>query len=294
MALDFAVVAVCLLFLIVGIIKGFSRSLFSLIGWVGAIIFTFLLTSNFANFLQDNFSIYSSINDYFLEKFNTHASLTTPIVLDGLTNEQINEAVKVALSDAGIPGLIANLIAPNVAGAIEAGTTSITLSGIISNVVTKLCIFAIAGIILFILFRILAKLLEVIIGKIVSCTFIMPIDKALGAVLGLTKGICIVYALLLLLTPFSSATFMSGYKEQLDDSSLAIMMAENNVLGNILFDNLDIKGWIKEIIDKDVPAEQESEQTSLPANYKPANKTYFELYNLLNSKLLNITWLKSY
>lgn len=264
MIFDIVVIVLCVLFLLDGLRRGFMRSVISLMGVLVTLLVTVFLAKPFADFLTGFIPFHTWIGDPILTKFSTinAMTVTVPATLVEFTS---------ALTGAGFPGFISNLIAPSLFSAIPEGVQGYTLAQVVAPFVTNLIVVAIAGVILFILIRIALAILEHFAKKLTNIQFVKVVDKSLGMVIGAAKGFIVVLFLMTILALMMNLSFMSPVKAQLEKSTVSKFLYENNFIAKFIFGKIAGDTEIPPLDDEekvepspDVSPDTSPDQTTAP------------------------------
>lgn len=203
MVLNLIIIALFIVFLIYGIIKGFIGQLFGFIGTVAAFIVAALLCGTVVNIVKANTAIDESLQS----------------AISGVL-PNIDQSVI-----AGYPAFLQAIFAPILDGSASAvDTVAATLTNLIMSIVAFLIIVALIKLV----FIILASVLKNVIRK----TFLGVIDKLLGAVLGLIKGLLFVSSVLFVVEIALVPTIPS-VAEAVEQSAIAKFLMDFNIYGLI-------------------------------------------------------------
>lgn len=189
---DIAIIAFLLLFLIVGIFKGFIRPMITLVGLGGAIALIYFFSDQFGQILMNSF-----IGGFLTEpvanmvgKLGESASLTVVESANGLvlagTNILISDAITEAL---GVPSFMAVAIAANMSAGSTLGEQATLL-------VNKYIGIIMASLIILIGMIILIIIIKSILKRHVDFTAIKAIDKVFGGLIYLVVGAVLVFTIL--------------------------------------------------------------------------------------------------
>lgn len=183
---DLVALVVLLIFLIVGIVKGFFQQVLSLLGWVAAIVVAVLTCTYVANFLSNTFpDLVTTVNGWWGGLVNDTFS--------GVTDA---DSLRIALEESTIPVFLHESIITLV------GDEFANISQTIINTLTDWCFIAVSFILIFILALILFKIIKGIFRALTELPVIKQIDKLLGAVLGLIKGLALLLVVSVILSMF--------------------------------------------------------------------------------------------
>lgn len=220
--IDWIIVGIMVLFLIVGLAKGFVKQIMSFAKGLLAIIIDIFLVNPVASLLSKTklFDIFNGkVNPFIIEKFPEAASIDTSMIT---TQEQLDQA----FTEAGLSKIVSKI-----AGAIlkvETIGESPTLADAVSYAVVLLILKIIAFIVLFIVILITLKILVKVLESIVDKSMLAKVfDKILGFGLGAIKGallVCVTFLLIGLIARFVDQVgeFFSAKLFLEDDSIMTI------------------------------------------------------------------------
>lgn len=202
MILDIIIIAMFLLFVIIGLKRGAAKTLLNLVGIVLAVF----LSANFGSLLSE--WIYKG----FFQKGITQ-SIHTAIEQGGTDafNNAVNslpDFIYSLLSCFGVSKDYLYSLTEN-ASASSQSVISQTIEGVISPILTSIISFFVI-IILFILLMVLFKLLIKMLLGVFELPVLHMLNRTLGGILGALEAVAIVYLLVILtklIIPFSGNEF---------------------------------------------------------------------------------------
>lgn len=208
---DLVVLAIIVLCVIVGYIRGLTGALIKILSFVLSIVIAFVLFIPISNLIINNTTIDESIAQ----------SIREMIIANNATEESDN-----------MPTTITDYIGEQVENVTDSAREAVadTTAREVSITIVK----AATWIILFIVARILLILLKFITSLIARLPVIKQFDKLGGVIYGLLEGLIIVYvvlAIISLISPLMNGTLA----ELIDNSYLGSMMYNNNLLLKIIF-----------------------------------------------------------
>lgn len=212
MIADIVIIVILLIFLIVGISKGFMKQVFGLIGTIAAIIIAVLLCRSLADFVISHTSLKATI---------------APAIAGflGLPEALVDaETASASLQESGMPGFLIEALQNYMA---QLNETTFNLSVIVSEALAEYLIVFICFIVIFIGVKLLTLILKGIAAMLQKITLIKIIDKIAGAAVGLFKGLLIVYSLLYLIN-LLSFDFMAVIQQTINESVLANFLSKYN------------------------------------------------------------------
>lgn len=191
--IDWVIVGLAILFLIIGIAKGFVKQLLSFAKGLVSLVVAFFLTNTVADLLSKTslFDFFDGkINPYIVEKFPETASVSVSAV-------STQEEFQTVLADAGINKLLTRLVsgAFNVENFDGAEYLNDAISASFTMIVLKVISFIALFILTIIVLAILLKILENIVDSSAVAKFF---DKILGLGFGALKGVVLISVLALI------------------------------------------------------------------------------------------------
>lgn len=198
--LDLAFFLILLFGVALGIRKGFISGICRLAGWLFAVAFAIFFCVLFADFLENAFGMTTAISNGLVKQFTKNEALNFDI--SGANLEE-------TLAEANVWKIVASAIVKGTAGTdIPQGTT---LAMLISSVVANWISIAISFVLLILLVRIGAVILDKIFSGLVdSVKPLRIVNHFLGGLLGVLKGGILIF-LVLAIFHWISAEAIDGY-----------------------------------------------------------------------------------
>lgn len=208
---DLILIAIVMVFVIIGYVKGLTGSLIKLASFIIAIVLALILYKPLTNVVMQKTQIDERIEEAIIQNFSktenrNEENMPTTLV------ESINNKIEKETTDAR------NEI-------VEKTAKSTTLT--IMKVGTAIAIYIVARLILFIV-AILAK-------GITQLPLLKQIDKTGGIVYGLVQGIVIVYVLLGIASLISVVWANNPIVEAINKSYLGLILYNNNIILKLIF-----------------------------------------------------------
>ena len=188
--IDIAIIVALVVCGIIGLKKGFLKSIISLFSWVvclAAAIFTAKYIASWINGIY-NFSglignkIASGLknsNEFYSMAINTFASKEEILAsIPANTNKVLAQVIKVVFSHTSV-----NMQSTD------------TIASVLGGSMGHICMVVISGILVFVVLMIVINLLSRLFDRIASTKILGGINKLLGLALGLVKAGCIVIAI---------------------------------------------------------------------------------------------------
>lgn len=233
MWVDIAILGIILLFAIVGLLKGFMKTLLSFAGAVLAIILSYFLTKPVVAALAG-----SNIESFVSEKVLSVLSgiggmMTTEIPSYEVLVEQLSASVPVYVAES-----LANSISEYIGTAADQTLAELLTPGL-TNILLNIIVF----IVLFIAFMIVFAILKSIAKAFKSIKLIDFIDKVLGFALGAVLGVAFVYFVLLIFTFLTGMEGITPIIDSINASKIGSVMYNQNLIV-IIFKQLVDTGTI--------------------------------------------------
>ena len=185
--IDIVTVALLLIFAIVGTVRGFAKTFISSFGTILSLIFAVLLCSLVATFLEQSFGLISAISGKANEILATQIS-------DKVLNAPIESVtLEVMTKENGPSWIISIVMIVKANSSIPNGTS---ISGVVCPAIGYYVSCALAVLVLFIIFQTIFFIVGKIIEKSKEFVIIDAVDKTLGFLLGLVKGLIVVWVLI--------------------------------------------------------------------------------------------------
>ncbi len=220
MIADIILILLLLLFAGMGMKKGFMKTMLSFAGIILSLIIAVFLTNSFAGMLEG-----TGIHDFIIKSSSG--------MLDGVggfmaTEIPSYEVLYEALS-ASMPDFIAKMLADS-AAALIGTSANMTIAELLTPTLASFFLHIASFFILFVGSFIITLIVKAIVSAITSLPIISTVDKLLGFVLGLVKGILFISAVMLLLSFMGNIGFVETINTYIMDSFLASYMYNNNIL----------------------------------------------------------------
>lgn len=179
---DIVFVALLILLAVVGLYKGFLKSALSMVGSIASFLISYVLAKPFAGLLDSMFKITSKIGPKVTEWLNSLGEFFSTV----RSGEEFAE-ISGEMASGGISGVVQKLSNLLLKGMnIPAGES---VGSVLGTKIASVITVVIAGVVAFILIRIILKVLEKLSDKITEVKIFGAIDKILGFIFGLAKGL---------------------------------------------------------------------------------------------------------
>lgn len=190
--IDVIFLLIILIFGIVGYSKGFLRSVLSLIGFAASILIAYIFADYFATILNNLFGWGDTIRHFVAKQVE---NLSSSFVLESRTSV---EGLVEVINSSGV-SIIFKLLFPKIIEGADFSQGALTVADVISVKASALAMNIIAMAILFVLLRIVVAILNRILKTIPEKSVVGEINKWLGFIFGLARGL-IVGCLILVIT----------------------------------------------------------------------------------------------
>ncbi len=179
---DIVFVALLILLAVIGLYRGFLKSAISMVGTAASALIAWVLAKPFGKLLQLMFKLTTKLTEKvvdWLYSLSEFFSLTR-------SGESFGE-ISGEMTSGGVSGIVQKLTNMLLKGANipEGKSVGQVLGGKIAAVLTTIIAFIVA----FILIRIILKILEKLSDKITEVKIFGAVDKILGFIFGLLKGL---------------------------------------------------------------------------------------------------------
>lgn len=231
--IDIAIVVALIIFGIIGLKKGFLKSIISIFSWAVCIVIAVLLAKYVAGWLNGifNFSGFIgekisgglvSTNEFFTQTINTYQAGGKDALIAAIPQD--------------INGLLAQLVKVVFSNSNVDMTSTETIANVVGSSIGHICMVIISGILVFIVLKIAVALLSKLFDKISKTKILGSLNKILGLVFGALKAALVVIVLNCVLV------------------GLSLIPAVNKTITPIIQDNTHIEKFIynktDEVIEK--------------------------------------------
>lgn len=229
-------VVIVLIFLGVGIKKGFFKTLVSLIKNILSFIFAAFLSDPIAKTLLST-SLGTSLNGKLLEFFNSKGSLYTTTV----TEESLHELISNGLNNIHLPESVHSTIFNSINKMVDLTAKEYTVGEVLAQCISYFIFLVVAFLILFIIIRIITGLLNKLFESLEQIPLIGSVNKLLGGAINLVIGvlfICLISYGLTFVVPldnqFSTWVIETMKLNENDVFTISKFFYENNFLTKII------------------------------------------------------------
>lgn len=214
------ILIVFLLSLFSGYKNGFFKTVFSLVSWI-----VVLVICNFATPI---------VTDILMEKTELGVTIQTTV------DQKVNEMLTQALDSTGVTDLEAALPAElktallGEGGSIEQvikGENTLDTASLVKGIVS-----IIAFIIVVVITKVALIVVDIILGIASKLPLIGPLDKTLGLVCGVGKGLILCWIILAIVSVLALTGTNTELASYISQSQILTWLQDNNVLLNLIVD----------------------------------------------------------
>lgn len=218
------VIAILLVYGILGYKMGLIKTVFSICSMIVALILTMFITPQVSNALQKN----DKVVTYFSEK------VEEVLKLDQLDEKMAGVAKEEVIKDLPLPDFIKDALVENdetsVYKDLDVSSFSQYLSHSIALTIIKALSFIATFLILLIVLRILCSVLD-IISKL---PVLKQINQLTGLAAGLARGLIVIWVLCVVITVFSGTEWGKDCFEMINSNTFLSLLYNNNFILKIL------------------------------------------------------------
>ena len=194
--LDISIVAIILLFVIVGLCMGFMRSLLSLVRFAGSFVIAFLVRKPCGTLFDKIFKITPKLGEQIKLNFAGYS----PALSETISNEP--QVLKNVINDSSMSGILKKLCSWMVGNETMAQPT--TVVEIVSSKAGIILSQIIAFVVIYVIIRILTLILPKIFKKLTKKSILGKFDRLLGTLFGLVKGVAVVFVMFFVMSLVST------------------------------------------------------------------------------------------
>ena len=183
--IDIAIIALLLIFSLIGLKKGFLKSILSIFSWSVCIIIAFLTAKYVAGWINGLYDFSSLIgnkiskslidmNDFFNQSINVYSAGGKDSLINAIPSD--------------INGMLAQLVKVIFSNSNVDMSSNETIGSVVGSSLGNICMVVIAGIIVFIVLKIAVALLSKLFKNIEQTKVLGSLNKILGLTLGFLKA----------------------------------------------------------------------------------------------------------
>ncbi len=247
---DAIIIVLVAITVIIGIWRGFIRSLTKLCGFAVKVALSFLLCKPLAKLV----SKITKLDENLLTKYTNWASGLNPDFntnLKTIEPEQLNDFIANTLENGGVPkifkGLLQNLL--NITPETIADAETITLAELVGKALSNFLIVAGCFVAIFILLFIIIFILNRIEKHILKNTRVLSkISRGFGGIVGAFNGFSIIFTIFMITSLFRNASFFQGINNTINSSFLGGPLSR--LVYKIMDNGLDFSQVLAEWVSK--------------------------------------------
>lgn len=266
--IDIAVVAIILIVAIIGIKRGFVKTLVGLLSIVITLAAAIFLTQPVAGLVADSTEWDTSLRTELANAIaDSLPNSNANVIYDNLDGdpetdlelafvpEGSNEPAPLSevfgdnflwglIPDSLLEGAAADMLTEQALAEdieLDSAINTVSLLNVVSQAFVNVIFLVGAFIVLAIVVRLLLWLILLLLRKITQRVYLAYfLDKTLGGVLGLALGAVIVLIILTIIQLLSGMSFMTAVNETLDGTTVTKMIMDNNFLYELLSQFIDL------------------------------------------------------
>jgi uncharacterized membrane protein required for colicin V production len=214
---DLIIIAIVLLFIIVGYKKGLTGSLIKLLSFAIAVVLALILYKPVANTIIQRTQIDENLENAIITTFRS----------------QENNQIKQEKKQSNMPETIVNNINTQIDEATAEAKNAIVENTAMKT--TKTIINIGSGILIYIIVRFILFIISIFAKQITKLPIIKQMDKTGGIIYGILEGMVIVYILLSIISLLSVIWNDNIIIQAITKSTIGDMLYNNNIILKLLF-----------------------------------------------------------
>lgn len=214
---DLIIIAIVLLFIIVGYKKGLTGSLIKLLSFAIAVVLALILYKPVANTIIQRTQIDENLENAIITTFRS----------------QENNQIKQEKKQSNMPETIVNNINTQIDEATAEAKNAIVENTAMKT--TKTIINIGSGILIYIIVRFILFIISIFAKQVTKLPIIKQMDKTGGIIYGILEGMVIVYILLSIISLLSVIWNDNIIIQAITKSTIGDMLYNNNIILKLLF-----------------------------------------------------------
>ncbi|MBQ7408656.1 MAG: CvpA family protein [Clostridia bacterium] len=224
MIADIGCIVIIAIFAIVNLCKGFIKQFFGLITTIGSLIIAAIFCDDLLKLINSQFDLTSKLSNIILSAFGDNQALMLETTVENL---------QTAITTMGLPQFVndfcVNLLTENI-GTAFTNIGSFLATAAANYMLSAACFAIICAV---------AKLVLIIVRKILELLVKLPvlhgINKLLGLILGLIKGVLFIYVVIFLIdiAP-STVPYITQLKSAISQSMIASFLQDYNLFSKLI------------------------------------------------------------
>ena len=226
---DIVVIAIIIIFGVVGMKTGFVLSVFRLISYFASIFVALKIYPGMAKIFAK-----TGMATRIQETISKNLLLQSGTLTNGVDSQVKETAAQTVIDKLKLPGFLKNSISnsiPNASQVLPVDKVMETVSKQLSWIVIQI----ISLILLYIIIRLVLIFLKVVLRGITKLPLFKQLDKFGGFALGTVEGLMSVYVIFAILMLFSSSPKLIKLFAGIDNSVIAKFFYQNNFIINFMF-----------------------------------------------------------
>ena len=216
MVVDLIALLIIVVYALIGFFRGFSEFLFqviSLLITIGVVFFAYKPVANVVMDTQLDEKIYS-------------------VVYENLANTPIAEGEEISTENTNMSEGIVSTINGYIAEAKENAEQNVL--EFVSNKIAIIVVYAITAVALFVIVHLVLFFIRIALDIMGSMPLLREGNQVLGLVIGVVKGILLVYLLLALASGLSPILSQFGIIDAIESSKVSSILYNNNIIIDII------------------------------------------------------------
>lgn len=193
--IDIIIIAVLVVFALIGLRVGFFKSVLSMISTVVIIIVSFIAANPLARLINKIYNFIGVIAKGLRKSIVGMGEFYTEVIPDGTTGVELANRIPTD-TNGMLRSIMKYVLKPMTASEIQGQTVADVISGAFASIIFTI----IVGIILFILIKIIVSLASKIFENMTQIKAVGAVNKVLGLLFGLLKGGLIIVTVSFVLT----------------------------------------------------------------------------------------------
>lgn len=229
-AIDIIVLGVILVAGIIGLVSGVVKMAYKVVSFILSIVIAVKFTEPVAKVFQ-NAGFYKKMVDSIYQNMQGKVISVGVSIMDN-----INQLIDQLPLPENIKPVLVEKSAEKAASTATSGTnpTAYAVSTGIADFITVV----IAGILLFIVIRILFMFIGFAVNKLADAPIIKQVDRSVGLLLGFVIGLMIIFSLFTGITMLASSDKLGSLITMINDSTIAYYLYNNNPISNLLAEKM--------------------------------------------------------
>lgn len=212
-AIDVAICIILFIFMVVGCKKGFLSQIIGLIAGAASILLAYFFCDDFLKLVLNKFDALTPLTDKLTSLFSKNSVLAA---------EFNPETFKTNLENLHIPNFIINAVAK-----ASEGVEATSLAAILAGVVAKYLLLIACFVLIFIIFKIAFWIIKKIAALFHKTVIIGSIDKILGLLLGVIKGLLVIYFVLFVINTLAPVSV--EFSKAIANSKIVNFISKYNI-----------------------------------------------------------------